>query len=133
MVNNFTHLRLTKVEDSAAQMGLGRSQESRFATGDLGTEHVGVTHHRFRAGERQPMGHRHEHEGAEEVYVVLGGSGRVKLDDQVIEIERLDAIRVTPPVMRSFEAGPDGLEVLAFGPRHDGDGEVVQGWWSEEG
>jgi mannose-6-phosphate isomerase-like protein (cupin superfamily) len=129
-MSDYTHRKLTDVEDSAARMGLGESQESRFATRDLGTEHTGFTHHRFRAGMRQPIGHRHEHESAEEVYVVLGGSGRLKLDDEILEIERLDAVRVAPSVTRAFEAGPDGLEVLAFGPRHDGDGEIVRGWWA---
>jgi mannose-6-phosphate isomerase-like protein (cupin superfamily) len=132
VVNNaYTHRNLTEVHDSAADMGLGESQESRFATGDLGTRHTGVTHHRFRAGKRQPIGHRHEHEGAEEVYVVLAGSGRLKLDDEILQIERLDAIRVAPSVTRAFEAGPDGLEVLAFGPHHEGDGEVLPGWWDQ--
>jgi mannose-6-phosphate isomerase-like protein (cupin superfamily) len=126
----YTHKRLTDVENSAPAFGLGDSQESRFATRDMGTVHTGMTHHRFRAGTRQPFGHRHEHEGVEEVYVVVGGSGRVKLDDEILEIERLDAIRVAPSVTRAFEAGPDGLEVLAFGPHHEGDGEIVPGWWS---
>jgi mannose-6-phosphate isomerase-like protein (cupin superfamily) len=127
----YTHMKLTDVPDSAPHMGLGERQQSRFATGDLGTEHTGVTHHRFRAGTRQAIGHRHHHEGAEEVYVVLAGSGRMKLDDDIVELERLDAVRVPAAVTRAFEAGPEGLEVLAFGPRHDGDGEVLPGWWSD--
>jgi mannose-6-phosphate isomerase-like protein (cupin superfamily) len=65
------------------------------------------------------------------VYVVLAGSGRVKLDDEILELESMDAIRVAPEVMRAFEAGPDGIEMLAFGTRHDGDGEVIHGWWSD--
>jgi len=63
--------------------------------------------------------------------VIVRGDGRMKLDDEVIEVERLDAIRVSPQVTRAFEAGDEGLEVLAFGARHDGDGEIVPGWWSE--
>lgn len=69
--------------------------------------------------------------GMEEVYVVIGGSGRLKLDDEIIEIEELDAIRVSPEVVRCFEGGPEGIEVLAVGARHDGDGEVIPGWWSD--
>jgi quercetin dioxygenase-like cupin family protein len=61
----------------------------------------------------------------------LAGSGRLNLDGDIVEVEALDAIRVSPDVTRAFEAGPDGLEVLAVGPRHDGDGEVIQGWWAE--
>jgi mannose-6-phosphate isomerase-like protein (cupin superfamily) len=130
-MGDYTHTKLGQVEDSAPGLGAGEVQETRFATADLGSAHTGVTHHRFRAGARQLFGHRHQHEGAEEVYVVLSGSGRVKLDDDIVEIGRLDAIRVSPAVLRAFEAGPDGLEVLAFGPHHEGDGEVISGWWSD--
>ena len=64
--------------------------------------------------------------------MVLSGAGRMALDDQVIELEPLDAVRVEPKVTRAFEAGPDGLEVLAFGARCEGDGEVIPGWWAGE-
>jgi mannose-6-phosphate isomerase-like protein (cupin superfamily) len=128
MTHPYTLKKLTDVEDSAPRFGLGDVQEARFATNDLEAEHTGVSHHRLAAGKRQGFAHRHE--SAEEVYVVLAGSGRVKLDDDIIEIERLDAIRVAPTVTRSFEAGSDGIEVLAFGPRHEGDGEVIQDWWT---
>ena len=63
--------------------------------------------------------------------MVVAGSGRMKLDDDIIEIERMDAVRVAPSVMRSFEAGPDGLDILVFGRQHDGDGEAIPGWWSD--
>jgi hypothetical protein len=125
----YTHKRLTDVEDSAAGLGLGAGQESRFATGDFDAEQTGFALHRFRAGTRQAIGHRHEQ--AEEVYVVVAGSGRMKLDDDIIEIELMDAIRVSPSVMRSFEAGPDGLDILVFGRLHEGDGEAIPGWWSD--
>jgi mannose-6-phosphate isomerase-like protein (cupin superfamily) len=72
------------------------------------------------------QGFAHRHEAAEEVYVVVGGSGRIKLDDEIEEIRTLDAIRVAPKVARAFEAGPEGLELLAFGPRHEGDGEILR-------
>ena len=68
---------------------------------------------------------------AEEIYVVLGGSGRIKLGDEILEVETLDAIRIASGVIRALEAGPGGIEVLAVGPRHDGDGELIQGWWSD--
>jgi mannose-6-phosphate isomerase-like protein (cupin superfamily) len=129
MANNHTMIKLTDVKDSAPQFGFGENQEARFANDDLDAEQTGVSHHRLKPGKRQPFGHRHDQ--AEEVYVVLGGSGRMKLDDEIIEVERLDAIRVGPNVVRAFEAGPGGLEVLAVGARHDGDGEVIPGWWSD--
>jgi mannose-6-phosphate isomerase-like protein (cupin superfamily) len=129
MPTQFTHKRLTDVKDSAPEFGFGDDQEARFAKDDLDAEQTGVSHHRLKPGKRQPFGHKHEE--AEEVYVVLGGSGRFKLDDEIVEVETLDAIRVAPGVTRAFEAGPGGIEVLAVGARHDGDGEIVPGWWSD--
>jgi mannose-6-phosphate isomerase-like protein (cupin superfamily) len=123
----FTHTKLTDVKDSAPEFGMGDVQEARFAKGDLDAERTGVSHYRLKPGKRTPFGHKHEE--AEEVYVVIAGSGRMKLDDEIIEVERLDAIRVSPEVIRAFEADDDGIEVLAMGARHDGDGEVIQGWW----
>ena len=104
-------------------------QEARFAKDELEAEQTGVSYQRVKPGKRQAFAHRHER--AEEVYVVLGGSGQAKLEDQLVELRALDAIRVAPGVTRAFQAGPDGLELLAFGPRHDGDGDVLPGWWSD--
>lgn len=125
----FTHKKLTDVKDSAPEFGIGETQEARFAKDDLEAERTGVSHLRLKPGKRMPFGHRHE--AAEEVYVVIAGSGRMKLDDEIIEVETLDAIRVSPEVVRAFEAGDEGLEVIAAGARHDGDGELVQDWWSD--
>jgi mannose-6-phosphate isomerase-like protein (cupin superfamily) len=129
MSTPFTHKKLTDVKDSAPEFGMEEVQEARFARKDLDAEETGIAHIRLKPDQRTPFGHKHEE--AEEVYVVIGGSGRLKLDDEIIEVERLDAIRVSPEVMRNFEAGPDGIEVLAVGPRHDKDGEAVPGWWSD--
>ncbi|TMM16467.1 MAG: cupin domain-containing protein [Actinobacteria bacterium] len=129
MSARYTVKRITEVDDSAPRFGFQDVQEARFARDDLQAEHTGVSHHRLKPGRRQPFAHRHER--AEEVYVVLAGSGRLKLDEDIIELEPMDAIRVAPEVTRAFEAGPDGIELLAFGPRHDGDGEVIRGWWSD--
>jgi mannose-6-phosphate isomerase-like protein (cupin superfamily) len=125
----YTVKRLTEVADSAPRFGFQDVQEARFAKDELNAEGTGVAHLRLKAGQRQPFAHRHEQ--AEEVYLVLGGSGRMKLDEDIVEIAPLDAIRVAPSVTRAFEAGPDGLEIVAFGPRHDGDGEVLKDWWSD--
>lgn len=125
----YTHKKLSEVEDSAPGFGMAELQEARFAHGALDCEQVGFAHHRIKAGKRQPFGHKHDQ--AEEVYVVVAGSGRVKLDDDVLDLADRDALRVAPTVMRQFEAGPDGLELLVFGHRHEGDGEVVNGWWSD--
>lgn len=129
MTAPYTLKKLTDVEDTAPKFGLDGIQEARFASDDLEAEHTGVSHHRLHAGKRQ--GFAHKHDQAEEVYVVLAGSGRVKLDDDIVELDRLDAIRVAPGVVRSFEAGSDGIEYLAFGHRHEGDGEVISDWWTD--
>ena len=127
----YTFKNLDDVTDIAPTLGVSETQEVRFARTDLDAEQVGFTLHRVAPGRRQAIGHKHDHPDAEEMYVVTSGSGRIKLDDEVLDIQRLDAVRVTPEVIRSFEAGPDGLEFLAFGPRFDGDGEVFPGWWSD--
>jgi mannose-6-phosphate isomerase-like protein (cupin superfamily) len=127
MTAPYTLKKLTDVEDSAPKFGYQELQEARFATRDLEAEDTGVSHHRVKPNKRQGFAHRHDE--AEEVYVVLKGSGRVKLDDEIVELGTLDAIRVAPGVTRAFEGGPDGIELIAFGARHEGDGELLHGWW----
>jgi uncharacterized cupin superfamily protein len=129
MAAPYTLKKITDVEDSTAKFGLDSIGEVRFANSDLNAENTGVSYQRLKPGKRQPFGHKHE--SAEEVYLVLAGSGRLKLDDEIVEIAALDAIRVAPQVTRAFEAGSDGLEMLAVGAHHDGDGEIVPDWWSD--
>jgi quercetin dioxygenase-like cupin family protein len=129
MPDAYTHMKLTDVKDSAPEFGLGEVQEARFAKGDLEADRTGVSYFDVKPSQRSPFGHKHDE--AEEVYVVIAGSGRMKLDDEIIEVAELDAIRVAPEVVRAFESGPDGIRVLAMGARHDGDGEIIQGWWSD--
>ncbi len=127
----YTFMKLDEVEDSAPKFGFGDIQEARFAQKALDAERTGVSFYRLKPGMRQPFGHRHEQ--AEEVYVVLSGSGRVKLGDEIVELAPLDAIRVEPGLMRAFEAGDEGMQWLAFGQHHEGDGELVPGWWATNG
>jgi mannose-6-phosphate isomerase-like protein (cupin superfamily) len=126
---SYTIRNLREVEDLAAKHGFGEAQEARFPRGDLEAESTGVAYLILRPGKRQPFAHRHNE--AEEIYVVLAGSGRIKLDDDIVEIRPLDSIRMAPGLTRMLEAGPDGLEVLAFGPRHENDAEMVQDFWTE--
>src|SRR6266550_3670706 len=102
--------------------------DGRFSRKFLDCTELGVSRWRYEPGTQTP-GHRHKVQ--EEVYAVIGGSGRVKLDDEIIEIKRWDVIRVAPKVARGFEAGPDGLEIIAAGGSkpEGGDGELVEGHW----
>jgi mannose-6-phosphate isomerase-like protein (cupin superfamily) len=118
---------LREVEDSALKYGLSNTQEARFPRSDLGAERTGFNYLIIKPDQREAFAHRHRE--AEEIYVVLAGSGRVKFDDELVDLTPLDAVRVSPGTVRSFEAGPEGLEVLIFGPHVEGDGEVVSDFW----
>jgi mannose-6-phosphate isomerase-like protein (cupin superfamily) len=118
---------LRDVKDSAAEHGLSGSQEARFPARDLEAEQTGLNYLLVKPGQREAFAHRHK--TAEEIYVVLAGSGSVKLDDEVVELAPMDAVRVAPGTARGFAGGPDGLEVLIFGPHVEGDGELVDGFW----
>jgi quercetin dioxygenase-like cupin family protein len=119
---------LKQVEDSAeGRDGL----EARFGRKHLDSEHLGVSYFRYEPGFRAPYGHSHQEQ--EEAYVVVGGSGRMKLDDEVIDLNLWDAVRVAPEVVRGFEGGPEGLEIVAVGADRPegGDGVMVQDFWPE--
>jgi mannose-6-phosphate isomerase-like protein (cupin superfamily) len=127
MASGHTQINLTEVADAAPANGFGGRWEARVARKDLDAEQTGLTHFRLRPGKRSPFMHRHRR--AEEVYVILRGAGRVKLDDVIVDVRALDAVRVAPQVARAFEAGPEGLEFIAFGPHHEADGEPVEDAW----
>jgi uncharacterized cupin superfamily protein len=127
MSDGYARVNLAEVEDAAPGNGFGDRWEARVARDALGARRTGVTHFRLRAGKRSPFMHRHAE--AEEVYVILAGSGRLKLDDTLVDVRPLDAIRVDPRVARAFEADTEGLEFLAFGAHHPGDGEPVDDDW----
>jgi uncharacterized cupin superfamily protein len=128
MATPHTRLNLDDVEDAAPANGFGDRWEARVARTALGAEQTGATFFRLRPGKRSPFTHRHTQ--AEEIYVILSGDGKVKLGDEVLEVHPLDAIRVAPGVARAFEAGPAGLELLALGAHHPGDGEPVDDPWT---
>jgi mannose-6-phosphate isomerase-like protein (cupin superfamily) len=103
--------------------------EWRFAREALGSPELGVSRFTYEPGARMPWGHRHHMQ--EEAYVVVRGSGRAKLDDEIVDLSPWDVIRVGPSVIRSFEAGPDGLDVICIGGRKDPgpDGEPFEDFW----
>ncbi|HZE04551.1 MAG TPA: cupin domain-containing protein [Solirubrobacteraceae bacterium] len=127
-VMGYAKKNLRDVEDSAPKFGLSETQQARFARADLGIEQTGINYLIIKPGRREAFAHRHRE--AEEVYVVLAGSGRVKLDEDVVQLGELDALRVSPGTTRCLEAGPDGLEVLIFGSHVEGDGEMVPDFWT---
>jgi mannose-6-phosphate isomerase-like protein (cupin superfamily) len=120
---------LREVEDMAPKFGFDAVQEARFCWRDLDAEKTGLAFMKVKAGQRQAFAHRHD--DAEEIYVILSGAGRIKLDDEVLDVSPLDAIRIAPGVARALEAGDEGLEYLAFGPHLEGDGEILkdEGFW----
>jgi mannose-6-phosphate isomerase-like protein (cupin superfamily) len=119
------------VEDAAVGYGLSPGIEFRSCRGPLGLEHSGLSYQRLAPGFRVPFGHRHKTQ--EEVYVIVSGAARLKLEDEVVELRQWDAIRVPQDTMRAFEAGPDGVELLAVGApgTAPGDAEMDQGFWSD--
>lgn len=128
---SFTKVNLGTVHDSALDFGYAPDMEARFAAEALGLEGCGLTLQRLAPGFRQPFGHRHHKH--EEIYLLLGGTARANLDGEIVALSAGDALRVAPPVWRCIEAGPEGAELLALGPRSTepppGDAEMEVGWW----
>ncbi|HUA74677.1 MAG TPA: hypothetical protein VL988_07950 [Solirubrobacteraceae bacterium] len=126
---SYTMMNLTETVDSAPKFGFEEMGEAHFPREELGATQTGLSYQVLKPGKRQAFGHKHDE--AEEVYVVLAGSGRVRLDDEIKEIKRLDAIRVAPEVKRAFEAGDNGLSWIAFGAHFEKDGEILQSFWQD--
>ena len=118
------------VENQAPNFGMPEELEARFGRTALGGKTLGLSLMTLAPNFRIPFGHKHA--GQEEVYVVVRGSARIKVDDEIVELSEWDAIRFDKDTMRDVEAGPDGVEYLAFGAGDDPrDAEMVAGWWSE--
>ena len=120
----------SEVENQAPRFGMPPELDARFARTALGGETLGLSLMTLAPGFRIPFGHKHS--GQEEVYVVVRGSGRIKVEDEVVEVAEWDAVRFDKDTMQNVEAGPDGIEYLAFGAGEDPlDAEMAPGWWSE--
>jgi mannose-6-phosphate isomerase-like protein (cupin superfamily) len=119
------------VEDMAVKFDLSPQMESRFGRRPLGLEQQGISYFRLAPDVKTPFGHRHGEQ--EEVYVVISGSARMKLEDEIVELRRWDAIRVPGHTTRAFQAGPDGVELIVTGaPFTDNkDAEMLPGWWED--
>ena len=129
-MSSYTKKNLRDVENQAPNFNMPKELDARFARSDIEGETLGLTVFKLDPGFRIPFGHKHS--AQEEVYVVVRGSGRVKVDDDIVELREWDAIRFDQDAMRNVEAGPDGIEYLAFSAGNDSsDAEMTPGWWSE--
>jgi quercetin dioxygenase-like cupin family protein len=126
---SYSTVNLLDVEDSVGERAPGI--EGRFGRKHLDSRDLGVSLFRYAANLRSPMAHSHREQ--EEAYVVVGGSGRILLDDEVHELRHWDVVRVAPAVVRAFEAGPEGLEIVAIGgPKpEEGDGVRAEAAWPD--
>jgi uncharacterized cupin superfamily protein len=125
----YTLTNVKDVEDSAVQFGLSPDLEARFVR-TLGLENSAISYQRLAPGYRMPFGHRHKEQ--EELYVILSGGGRLKLEDEIVDVRQWDLVRIPKETTRNLEAGPDGLELLAVGAPNTGpqDAETLPGWWT---
>jgi mannose-6-phosphate isomerase-like protein (cupin superfamily) len=127
---NYTHLNLKEVEDQSPKFGL-TDMEFRSARVPLELENSGISYLRLSPNYRQPFGHHHNVQ--EEIYVLVGGSARLKLDDEILELKPFDAVRIHKDTMRSVEGGPDGAELIAIGAPNTGPGDAPteENWWAD--
>jgi mannose-6-phosphate isomerase-like protein (cupin superfamily) len=128
---SYTRINIEDVEDSATTFGLSPSLEARFARRALGGTIVGVSRETLAPGFRVPFGHMHREQ--EEVYFVLRGSGRIKIEDEILELSEGDLVRIAPGVWRCTEAGSDGMAIIAVGApvADENDAVIEQGWWAD--
>ncbi|MDX6400391.1 MAG: hypothetical protein QOF27_997 [Gaiellaceae bacterium] len=128
-MSDYTIVNLKEIESSAGEYA--PDLEAYFGRKHLDSEHLGVSYFRYGPGFRPGMGHSHREQ--EEVYVVVSGSGRIKLNDEIVELRQWDVVRVAPATVRALEGGPDGLEFIAIGADRPegGDGIRAPDWWTD--
>jgi mannose-6-phosphate isomerase-like protein (cupin superfamily) len=126
-MSNYAKVNMLELEDSVGDRV--PEIEGRFGRTPLGSRDIGVSHFRYAPKFRNPAGHRHREQ--EEAYVVVAGSGRMLLDGELVELRQWDAARVAPEMVRAFESGPEGMDVIAIGgPKPEGgDGEIASADW----
>jgi quercetin dioxygenase-like cupin family protein len=128
-VPDYAIVNLLEMDDTV--QGKVPGLEGRFTRKPLGSRDLGVSHWRYAPGTRNPVAHSHREQ--EEAYVVVAGSGRVLLDGEVRDIRQWDVVRIAPAVVRAFESGPDGLDLIAIGgPKPEGgDGMPTEAQWPD--
>ena len=128
----YTKLNLKEdVEDQAPRFGLEGKIEARMARVALELENAGVSYQRLAPNYRLPFAHKHKNQ--EEIYVLVSGNARAKLEEDIVDLKPWDALRVHKDTVRSFEAGPEGAEMIAIGAPNTGpgDADMIQGWWMD--
>jgi mannose-6-phosphate isomerase-like protein (cupin superfamily) len=128
-VSDYTIINLKELDNSAGEHA--PDLEAYFGRKHLDSEHLGVSYFRYGPGFRSGIGHSHREQ--EEVYVVVNGSGRIKLNDDIVELRQWDVVRVAPATVRALEGGPEGLEFIAIGADRPegGDGVRAEDWWTD--
>jgi mannose-6-phosphate isomerase-like protein (cupin superfamily) len=129
-MSDFTRVNLKDVEDQAPKFGMNEL-EFRVAREPLELSNSAVSDMRIAPNYRLPFGHTHNSQ--EELYVLVDGSARLKLDDEIVELKRFDAVRIPKDTMRNLEGGPDGAEVILFGAPKTGPGDAQMSpdWWTD--
>jgi len=127
----YTTLNLKDVEDQAPNFGLSPDLEARMARVPLELEQFGLSYQRIAPNFRLPFAHKHKNQ--EEAYVVISGSMRAKVGDDIVQLGQWDVLRVDKDTVRGFEAGPEGAEVIAVGAPNagPGDAETMNDWWTD--
>jgi len=128
----YTVQNLKEIDNQGVNFGLDENDiQLRMAKDPLECADCGLTYMRLGPGWRTPFGHNHKTQ--EEIYILVNGSARMKLEDKLVDMKPFTAVRVSPETMRSYEGGPEGAELIVIGtPRTGGgDADIVQGWWSD--
>jgi mannose-6-phosphate isomerase-like protein (cupin superfamily) len=127
-MTDYTHMNLKDdVENASEKFGLAPDMEARFARSPMELQGGGFSYQKLAPGFRPPAAHRHRKQ--EEVYVVISGGGRVKIEDEIRQLRQWDAVRLAPETARAFEGGPEGMELLAIGFGEGGDSEMLEDFW----
>ena len=129
-MSDYTIVNLKQIEDSAGDNAA--NVEAHFGRKHLNSEHLGLSHFRYAPGYHPANGHSHREQ--EEIYIVVGGSGRIRLNDEIVELRPWDAVRVAPSTIRALEGGPDGLEFIAVATARPEGGDGIrtgEGWWTD--
>ncbi|HEV8603445.1 MAG TPA: hypothetical protein VGQ68_08665 [Gaiellaceae bacterium] len=124
-------VKVSDVPDQGPNLGVAPDLEVRFLRNDLGCEDCGVSYARLAPNWRYPYGHKHKRQ--EEIYLLVSGTARIKVGDDIVELEPWTAVRIPNDTMRAIEAGPEGAEFVMVGAPNTGPGDGINetNWWSD--